>query len=296
VDGFVSNAIKAIYPEVAAYLDEETGFDNAELDKYFREYRTLKMTGRITSEFYAKASLTVTPDSVKKRDSLIQQYFANEQCTLLVVDAMGAEWLPMLIAMARERNLGVENIAVGEAQLPTSTKFNDIYWPSIARRLLDIKQLDHIVHNGAAAHETRSAEENLAAALTVIGENVLPRVAEGLTKFERVLLTADHGSSRLAVLAWQFDLSQTLRCEDGADIDDWRYRQRAAQGDCPPELEENWMAIIGWCAGMIVCPSKAEKNLNFTVVRPWKNGWFQSWFSPSHHCLCQRRTKQTNGR
>ena len=90
------------------------------------------------------------------------------------------------------------------------------------------------------AHETRRAEENLAAALDVIGSEVIPRVADGLAHFERVLVTADHGSSRLAVLARQTDpmLARTLTCEVGAEIADWRYRKRAAQGECPPELEE----------------------------------------------------------
>ena len=27
-------------------------------------------------------------------------------------------------------------------------------------------------------------------------------------------------------------------CEEGGEVVDWRYRERAAQGGCPPELEE----------------------------------------------------------
>jgi hypothetical protein len=65
-------------------------------------------------------------------------------------------------------------------------------------------------------------------------------VADGLARFERVLVTADHGSSRLAVLAWQAEpkLAQTLTCETGAKVVDWRYRAGAAHDKCPPELEE----------------------------------------------------------
>jgi hypothetical protein len=153
---------------------------------------------------------------------------------------MGAEWLPMLVELASQRNMGLDSIAVGEAHLPTSTKFNNIHWPDVARRLPDIKRFDNIAHNGAEAHEARRAEDNLAAALDVIGGQVLPRVAEGLARFERVLVTADHGSSRLAVLAWQAEpkLAQTIACEAGAEVADWRYRERAAYGGCPPELEE----------------------------------------------------------
>lgn len=239
-DGIVSNAIKSVYPEAAAYLSPALVFDKPALCEYFSEYRELKMTNRVTPEFYEKARLGSSLSSMPSRDMIIQKYVADNSCALLVVDAMGAEWLPMLVALAQERNLGVESLEIGEAHLPTTTEFNSIHWPSARRRLPDIKRFDNIVHNGAEAHETRRAEENLAAALDVIGSEIIPSVAEGLTDFERVLVTADHGSSRLAVLARQAEpmLTQTLTCETDAEIADWRYRKRAAHGGCPPELEE----------------------------------------------------------
>lgn len=239
-DGLVSKTVKGVYPEVAAYLNADLVFGDMALEEYFTEYRELKMSGRVTPEFYARAQQMVPPSSVQSRGSMVQRYASDNGCALLVVDAMGAEWLPMLVTLARERNLGIHYLEVGEAHLPTSTIFNNIHWPDVTRRLPDIKRFDNIAHNGAEAHEARRVEENLAAALDVIGSEVLPRVAEGLTRFERVLVTADHGSSRLAVLAWQAEprLAQTLACEAGAEVADWRYRERAVPGGCPPELEE----------------------------------------------------------
>jgi hypothetical protein len=146
----------------------------------------------------------------------------------------------MLLVLAQQRNIGVDSIGVVKAHLPTSTIFNNINWPDASRRLRDIKRFDNIAHKGAEVHEARRPEENLAAVLDVIGGKVLPGVAEGLARFERVLVTADHGSSRLAALAWQAEprLARTLACEEGGEVTDWRYRERAAQGECPPELEE----------------------------------------------------------
>jgi hypothetical protein len=240
-DGFVSSAIKDVYPEAAAYLNADIVFGDATLDDYFTQYRVLKMAGLVTPDFYAKAQRVTSPGSVQSRDAMVQLYASDNGCALLVVDAMGAEWLPMLVALARERNLGMDSLAVGEVHLPTSTCFNNIYWPDAARRLPDIKRFDNIAHNGVETHEVRRAEENLAAALHVIGDVVLPNVADGLARFERVLVTADHGSSRLAALAWQSEprLARTLTCgEEGVEVADWRYRERAAQGTCPSELEE----------------------------------------------------------
>ena len=240
IDGIVSNAVKTVYPEVATYLNTDLVFGELSLDEYFAEYRELKMAGRVTPEFYERARRLEPPSSVQSRDVMVQRYASDDGCALLVVDAMGAEWLPMLVALAQEQNLGMESPAVGKAHLPTTTQFNSIHWPCSERRLRDIKRFDNIAHNGAEAHEMRRAEENLAAALEVIGSEVLPRVADGLARFERVLVTADHGSSRLAVLARQAEpmLTRTLACEAGTEVADWRYRRRAAQGGCPQELEE----------------------------------------------------------
>jgi hypothetical protein len=239
-DGIVSNTVKAVYPEAAAYLNADPVFGDERLEEYFREYRELKMAGRLTPEFYERSQRVSPPSSVQSRDAMVQQYASDNGCALLVVDAMGVEWLPMLVALAQERNIGMDLIGIGEAQLPTSTIFNSIYWPDAARRLPDIKRFDNIAHNGAEAHEARRAEENLAAELDVISSEVLPHVAEGLARFERVLVTADHGSSRLAVLAWQaeFRLARTLACEGGVEVSDWRYCARTTQSECPPELEE----------------------------------------------------------
>lgn len=240
VDGFVSNIVKEVYQEVATYLNTDFVFGDDSLEEYFKEYRELKMADLVTPDFCKKAQQAVPPSSVQSRDAMVQRYAADKDCALLVVDAMGAEWLPMLVAQARQLNIGVDSIAVGEAKLPTSTKFNNIYWPDDTRRLPDIKRFDNIVHNGVEAHETRRAEENLAAALNVLSDNVLPRISDGLAQFGRVLVTADHGSSRLALLAWKAEqgLVKTLSCEAGSEVVDWRYCERALQDGCSPELEE----------------------------------------------------------
>ncbi len=238
VDGIVTTCVKDVYPAAAAYLYADRIFEDETLATYFKEYRELKMISRVTPEFCEKAQQVVPPSSVQSRNKMVQRYALDRECALLVVDAMGAEWIPMLAVLSRKQNIGIDSIEVCEACLPTTTRFNKIHWPDTERRLPDIKRFDNIVHNGVEAHEPRSPEENLAAALNVIDDEVLPRVADGLTRFKRVLVTADHGSSRLSVLAWKIKFAQTLTCEDSTKVVDWRYREPAEQGGCPPELEE----------------------------------------------------------
>lgn len=240
VDGVVSKIVKSVYPEVAAYLNTAPVFEVEMLENYFTDYRELKIINGVTPEFYTRATQALPPGLIQSRNEMVQRYVGDSGCALLVVDAMGAEWLPMLVALAQQRDLGLVTVAVGKVQLPTSTQFNMIHWPDVVRRLADIKRFDNIAHYGAEKHETRRAEENLAAALDVIDREVLPSVAAGLAQFERVLVTADHGSSRLALLAWHSEprLACTLDCEESANVADWRYRERAKHGGCPPELEE----------------------------------------------------------
>jgi hypothetical protein len=241
VDGIVSKAVRGVYSDVAAYLGE--GTDNS----FFGKYRELKLTNRVTQDFCEEVK---KPLDVKKpsRDSLLQKLAPDESCALLIVDAMGAEWLPMLVNLARKLNLSVESAEIGEAKLPTATCFNTLAWPE-ARRLPEVKRLDNIAHKGAETHETHSAEENLVEQLEVVGIEILPKVADALTRYERVVVTADHGSSRLATLAWQQKLACTLEAPDGAEILDWRYCRKGRLA-CPHGLEEtldgNYWVVRGY--------------------------------------------------
>jgi len=240
-DKIVKKAVRIVYPEIAAYLGDVIE------QTYFERYRELKLTNRVTQDFCNEVKQSYAQKYLS-RDSLLQELAADEECALLVVDAMGAEWLPMLTNLAREQNVGVESAEIRTARLPTATRFNVMTWPE-ARRLPEIKRFDNIAHNGAETHEAHSAQENLVAQLEVVGGEVLPRVADALTRFERVVVTADHGSSRLVVLAWLQKHARTVEAPDGADILDWRYCGKGRK-ICPPDLEEtldgNYWVVRGY--------------------------------------------------
>jgi hypothetical protein len=64
------------------------------------------------------------------------------------------------------------------------------------------------------------------------------RIAEGLTSFKRIVVTADHGASRLAVIACRENKGETLPWD--GQPDDWRY-SIALQGiPRPPKLEQEY--------------------------------------------------------
>jgi len=222
-----------LYPLLADYLSDDYDYGNRELAAYFRDYRRLKITNSISEEFVKRASSLVLPSTIVSRDVVLQDLSADENVALLVVDGMGAEYFPFILAMAKHKALNVESATVASVKLPTSTEFNHIEWVP-TRRLDPIHEVDTIAHNGAATHESCTPSRNIEASLRVF-ERVINSVASGLTQFERVVVTADHGSSRLAVLAHRKGFSATLPWD--GEPQDWRYVVAPPNATRLPELE-----------------------------------------------------------
>lgn len=220
-------------PLLADYLSDRYDYGNSELTAYFRDYRRLKITDCISEDFVKRASSLILPSTIVSRDVALQELSADENVALLVVDGMGAEYFPLILAMAKRKALNVESATVASVKLPTSTEFNHIEWVP-ARRLDPIHEVDTIAHNGAATHESCTPSRNIEASLRVC-ERVINSVASGLTQFERVVVTADHGSSRLAVLAHRNGFSATLPWD--GEPQDWRYVVAPPNATRLPELE-----------------------------------------------------------
>jgi hypothetical protein len=210
---------KRLYPALADYLSNEFDYGTNDLKTYFTEYRKFKITNTITESFAKKAFDFPLPTSCQPRETVLLD-LKTDDTALLVVDGMGAEYCPLLRAMARRLNINVESSTIASVNLPTSTKFNPIEWD--AERMLDeVRDVDNIAHKGAAEHEHCPPERNIAAMLRVFETEVFNRIAKGLERFPRVVVTGDHGASRLAVLAHNKGLDATLPW-DGEPLD-WRY-------------------------------------------------------------------------
>lgn len=193
------------------------------LENYFTQYRAHKVANDCTADFCVRAKDIQYPIlGVKSRDDLLKDA-ALKDAALLIVDAMGLEYLPMILSLARRRGIDVSDAVPAEVKIPSSTKFNPIRWPE-ERRVRAIPDLDGIIHNGAHPHGDSTDEENFIALLKVFDDLVMPAVAQALSMCGKVVLTADHGSSRLAVLANRAGLAQTIEMKgiDGK-AEDWRY-------------------------------------------------------------------------
>jgi hypothetical protein len=227
-----------LFPTLADYLSSAFEYEDDATTSYFKEYRRLKVSGSITDNFVKRAYDFVVPSTYPTRDAVMDELQTQSDVALLVVDAMGAEYMPLLLALAKRRGMNIESQAIVTAKLPTETVFNPIKWDE-ARILPEIKSVDNVVHNGAAKHEVCTPERNFAETLRIFETEIMNRIADGLTRFARVVVTADHGASRLAVIAHNENKGTTLPWWDGQP-DDWRYSLAPQGVHRPPELEQEY--------------------------------------------------------
>ncbi|MDA8335005.1 MAG: BREX-4 system phosphatase PglZ [Peptococcaceae bacterium] len=229
-----------VYLLLSDYLSCAFDFGNPTINRYFNSYRSLKVQNTVTRDFAKTAYDMVVPRDIPSRNSMLQQLAVNSDTCLLVVDGMGAEYLPLILALAKRRGINVESCDVAKAELPSSTEYNPITWDA-ARMITgdsgekEVKAVDNIAHLGASKGEGAPFERNFAAALDVFAHVVFKRISNGLSKFARVVVTSDHGSSRLAVLAHNNGLSETLKAY--GEVLDWRYTTAVKDQERPPELE-----------------------------------------------------------
>ncbi len=207
-------------PVINFYLSPKFNYGDPALTEYFHALRCLRMSDTITADFVRMANKAAIPSCICKRDEVLPE-FNDGETALLVVDGMGAEYYPLLMNLAKQNKMRTEMASIVSVRLPTSTKFNPIKWNENCQ-LQEVKRIDDVCHVGVSAHERCSYDENLAEVFATFQKTVLPRLREGLGNYKRVVVTADHGSSYLAVAAHNQNLDNDLPWTFGP-VDDWRY-------------------------------------------------------------------------
>lgn len=244
----LSQLWRSSYPMLLDYLSDEYDYSDRDLTAYFRDYRRLKVADTVTKEFVNRAYDSVLPNSFSQRDSIIQELSGDSNTALLIVDGMGAEYYPLLLALAKRHSFNIESSTVAAVCLPSSTEYNEIAWNK-DRLLESVHGVDNVSHNGAEKFESNSPEQNIVATLSKF-KTVVKRIANALQKYKRVVVTADHGSSKLAIIAQEKKLNKTLPW-DGKPTSS-RYSIAPQNKKRPSEFESYY---------------DADKNITYWVVR-----------------------------
>ena len=188
-----SKKLMAIYPELFHYISNTVHQEDIDFTGYISRYKAYKLenTLPVDEDTYFGGFQTDTYDN---RYSVLADY-VDDNTVVLWVDAMGAEWLPLLSwTISQNCDATVQSTSIVQANLPTETCYNDL-WKEMDVPFEKLDKLDKLAHKGVIDEPDYYAcvEEQLA---FIAG--IHTKVTELMKQYHRVVVTGDHGTSRLA--------------------------------------------------------------------------------------------------
>lgn len=188
-----SSRLNAVYPELCAYLNTEaTGIDE-DLNDYMLRYKMHKLENTLPTDediFFSGINF----ESYDNRYTQIAENI-DDDTVILWVDALGVEWLPLLEWSLRTKcDCKLQYSNVTQVCLPTETEFNNL-WNKMDTPHQKLDKLDKLAHKGVVDEPDyySCVQEQIEFVV-----NIHETVSGLLEKYHRVIITGDHGTSRLA--------------------------------------------------------------------------------------------------
>jgi len=189
----IQEAIRDKFRLLELYLSA-TLTDQPQVDRYFSWYRRQKLLNQMPDEIP-----NVDYHQFESRYQLLSRELKPGSMALWV-DGMGVEWLPLLLELLKNREpKGRVRYCIGTAVLPTETQYNAQWEDFDCCHSRQWKRLDELAHKGVP--DERDYFSCIDRQLDVI-EDLADEAVKELQTYERVVITADHGTSRIAALAF----------------------------------------------------------------------------------------------
>jgi hypothetical protein len=212
----IADILRHIYPALYEYLMPYRFIEKEDkedlLNRYFNEYKYLKITNKISSEFMA-----LVDEQAVKRDfnrilpprSALLDAIPKENTMVYFIDAMGVEYLSYIREECRKRKL-LLSVSICHCELPSLTSFNKEFVEAFEKggsvfkpNQNGIKELDEIKHGGVEDFDFTNHQlpTYIPSELEVI-QKTIDKIASTLRRGDakRVVMISDHGASRLSVL------------------------------------------------------------------------------------------------
>ena len=184
----VASMVRENYPDLAAYM--LGGSRDDIVGDYMAWYRKCKLINR----FCGDCPVTVPLEKFDARYKLIQR-FAADDCFQFWIDGFGMEYAPLFLFKLSMYDISPAISCTALALLPTDIKYNR-QWDEHA---LKWDKLDKLSHGGAP--DDKSYYSCIVSQIEFFSD-VAAKVAELSQKYKHVVITGDHGSSRMAALAF----------------------------------------------------------------------------------------------
>lgn len=188
----IADMIQADYPILATYMKDTLGED-IYVDEYMSWYRRNKLINRYPGDYPQETSF----DRFDTRFKLLHK-MNGKDCFTLWIDGFGTEWAPAFLYELKSRGIKPESVKIATALLPTETEYNH-QWDENDPMSTKWDRLDSYSHKGMP--DDKSYYSCIVHQLSVF-EDAAKKVDELLQEHEYVAVTGDHGSSRLAALAF----------------------------------------------------------------------------------------------
>lgn len=200
-----SAKLKETFPALAAYLSHDLDVFPSDIGAYMSRYKAYKLENTLPSD-ETLYFIGVNASFFDYRYAVLSEY-EDDDTIILWVDALGIEWLPLLYwGIASNCDGTITNVALAQATLPTETSFNE-QWNTMSMPYKKLNRLDKLAHKGIIDEPDYYAcieeQMNFVAGIS-------DQVSLLLAKYHRVVITGDHGTSRLA--------ARFFHCRDGIDV------------------------------------------------------------------------------
>ena len=211
---------ESTYPALASYMDG--AIYDEELSRYMKLYKKYKLSNTLPDDetlYFANMQIESYDFRFAALDIALREVLP-EQAIVLWIDALGAEWLPLLYDSLNHSDLGkIKRISVTRANLPTETKFNKQWKQMNVPYDKSLNRLDKLAHNGVIDDSNYYAciEEQI----DFVTNKIKEKVHDLLKTYRRVIITGDHGTSRLA--ARFFHKREGISLKNGKPLSHGRY-------------------------------------------------------------------------
>lgn len=193
----IPSVLEKNYPALKNYL-EDYDFGDEEITTYFRRYKKIKLCNVDDDNFKAhvqELAIKRPYNRFETRRAILDR--ADKTAKLYWADALGVEFLSYITARANELGLAVK-IEIARAELPTLTNQNKNFFDEWRGDKFDKNsKLDDLKHSPEKFDAPTYIDDELGIVADIVDE-----IKNSLTSrdAEKIILTSDHGASRLAVI------------------------------------------------------------------------------------------------
>lgn len=194
----LADMVRSTYPALADYIAlNDTAIEG--LSHYIQQYKRHKLANTLPTDPAFLFNLVDT-DAFDYRYAAMNPYLQDDWFVLWI-DGLGAEWYAYLVNRLQQcltENFSLESAAIAQATLPTETSYN-AQWNEMEKRFHKLDKLDKLAHHGVIDNPDYYA--CIEAQIRFMDE-IVHHALELLSQHQRVIITGDHGTSRLAARAF----------------------------------------------------------------------------------------------